>query len=84
CEISPDINPCSYKNLEVKMRYKCITSYPQRLESSLIWVTIPLAAASTGVSSGTIKSIAYLSFPVCAGDEVLSMRPRFTFGTGNR
>ena len=37
---------------------------PPIVESSLTYVIIPSAAANTGVFSGTIKSIAFLSFPI--------------------
>ena len=52
-------------------------------ESSFTKVTIPSAAASTGVLLGTIKSIAFLSLPMWDGDEVLSIRNNDPFGTGS-
>lgn len=44
---------------------------------------MPAAAASTGVFSGTMKSIAFLRFPVWAGEDVLSTLSSEFPGTGN-
>ncbi len=53
------------------------------LESSLTYVTMPAAAASPGVFSGTMKSIAFLRLPVRAGEDVLSTLSSKFSGTGN-
>ena len=45
-------------------------------------VTLPSAAARTGVFCGAIKSTAFLSLPKCAGDEVLSISCSKSFGSG--
>ena len=52
------------------------------LESFLTNVTIPSVVASTGVFSGTIKSIAFLNFPMWTGDVVLSILWIEFLGTG--
>ncbi len=44
-------------------------------------MTTPLAAASTGVFSGTMKSIAFRGFPVWAGEDVLSILSNEFLGT---
>ena len=36
----------------------------------MTYVTVPSAAARTGVSGGTIKSTAFLRLPICAGDDL--------------
>ena len=51
------------------------------VESSLTEVTAPLAAASTGVFSGTMKSIAFQRFPARAGEDVLSTLSNNFFAT---
>jgi hypothetical protein len=56
---------------------------PPIAESSLTDVTIPSAAARTGVFSLTMRSTAFLSFPICAGEDVLSILCNAFFGTGS-